>query len=58
MHLSDGFAAPSLLLTIGSPVTMAQGPAHLNFTTERYGQAPVSATSRTVALIRLKGTKE
>ena len=58
MPLSNGFAAPSLLLTIGSPVTMAQGPALLNFTTERYGQAPVSATSCSVVLTRLKGTKE
>jgi hypothetical protein len=58
MHLSNGFAARSLSLAIGSPVTMTEGPAHLNFTTERYGQAPVTATSRTVAVIRLKGTKE
>ena len=58
MHLSNAFAAPSLLLAIGSPVTVAQGPAHLNFTTKRYGQALSTATSRTVELIRLKGTKE
>jgi hypothetical protein len=55
MHLSNGFAAPSLLLTIGSPVTMGYRGRR---TLISYGQAPGTATSRTVELIRLKGTKE